>query len=84
MLVYGTETIRAKLLMDNSRNSSFGNLGSGHNRSNRKYKMHRKLPLQSCLVLDYDSSVAFVVVCPGGKSFVAMAASGDEKQVYWY
>lgn len=63
MLVYGTETMRAKLRMDNG-----------------KYKAHCRIPLDECLILDYDSSDAFVVARPSGKSFVAMAVSGEEKQ----
>lgn len=65
LLVYGTETMRVKLLMDNR----------------RKYRQHQGIHLQECLVLDYDSSVAFVISCHGKKSFVVVATSAGEKQV---
>eukprot|EP00752_Nemacystus_decipiens_P004215 g3852.t1 len=65
MLVYGTETIRAKIQRDH-----------------HEYKVHRRIPLCECLVLDYGSSDSFVVVKPSGKSFVAMAVSPEGKQAW--
>lgn len=44
------------------------------------FKVHRRIPLYECLVLDYGSSDSFVVAKPSGKSFVAMAVSAEEKQ----
>lgn len=45
-------------------------------------KVHRRVPLYECLVLDYGSSDSFIVARrPSGKSFVAMAVSSEEKQV---
>lgn len=43
-------------------------------------KVHRRIPLDECLVLDYGSSDSFVVSRPSGKSFVVMAVSAEEKQ----
>ncbi|CAM9348282.1 unnamed protein product, partial [Phaeothamnion confervicola] len=64
MLLYGTETLRGMLL----------------DKTTRKYKAHKRIPLDRMLVLDYDSATGFVVACPGGKSFVAAASTPREKQ----
>lgn len=43
-------------------------------------KVHGRIPLYECLVLDCGSSDSFVVARSSGKSFVAMAASEAQKQ----
>ncbi|CAM9631084.1 unnamed protein product, partial [Hapterophycus canaliculatus] len=67
MLVYGTETMRAKLQRDH--------------RKYKASLVHRRIPLYECLVLDYGSSDSFVISRPSGKSFVALTVSPKEKQV---
>ncbi|CAM9738706.1 unnamed protein product, partial [Chrysoparadoxa australica] len=64
MLLYGTETLRGMLL----------------DKTIKKYRAHKMIPLEDCMVLDYESSVGFVIANPSGKSFVALAASPAEKQ----
>ncbi|CAM9475612.1 unnamed protein product [Ectocarpus sp. 6 AP-2014] len=64
MLVYGTEA----------------SLRAKLQRDHRKYKVHGRIPLHECLVLDYGSSDSFAIARSSGKSFVAMAVSAEEKQ----
>lgn len=46
----------------------------------RKYKAPLKIALRECLILDYGSADSIVIVWPGEKSFVVVAASEKEKQ----
>lgn len=71
-LIYGTETMRAKL------SRSIDSTGS----EGRKYKTHRRIPCNEFLILDdVESSDAFLVIYRKWKSFMVVAASAEDKQV---
>lgn len=71
-LIYGTETMRAKLSRSIDSSGSEG----------RKYKIHRRIPCNEFLILDdVESSNAFLVVCRKWKSFMVVAASAEDKKV---
>ncbi|KAG5176461.1 hypothetical protein JKP88DRAFT_335179 [Tribonema minus] len=64
MVLYGTETLRGMLL----------------DKTRQRYKAHKKIPLDECMVLDYDSDVGFVLVNHAGKSFIVLADTARAKQ----
>lgn len=71
-LVYGTETMRAKLSRSIDSSGSEG----------RKYKAHRRIPCNEFLILDdVESSNAFLVIYRKCKSFMVVAESAEDKQV---
>lgn len=45
----------------------------------KKYKAHKKVPLEEIMILDYESPTNFVIVCLNSKSFVAVADTESAK-----